>query len=146
VLLEKGAQPVPGYTLDRYLGMGAMGVVWVARTDDAFEAAKALKFIDVTDRGGSKEYRALKTVKEKGLIHPNLLKLINYWLKDNEGRLISREEEPDDTLIPSGLSGPSEAQPAILPLPVSRPTGTTQTNGLVGTRAEVSTADHAQKS
>src|SRR6478672_7175845 len=136
--LRLGDEPVPGYFLERYLGEGAMGVVWVARTDDAFEPKRAIKFIDVTDRGGSEEYRALKTVKERGLAHPNLLKLYNYWLKDREGRIIPRSEEPDHTQTTSFTDSPHFARPTDMTATVPQSVGTTDASSESGTRAELS--------
>jgi serine/threonine protein kinase len=118
---------VPGYTLVRKLGHGAMGVVWLAETDDAFEREKALKFIDITERFGHKEYRALKTVKTRGLMHGNLLKLINYWLKDSEGKIIPRAEEPDSSKRPFHSPQPSELRSSDLSAATPQSMGTTDT-------------------
>ena len=71
-----GDQPVPGYTLIRELGRGAMGIVWLAQTDSGFE--RALKVINLRQRGGKKEYRGLRTIKQRKLLHGNLLTLIDY--------------------------------------------------------------------
>lgn len=86
-----GDQPVPGYTLVRELGRGAMGVVWLARTDRGFE--RALKVINLQERGGRKEYRGLRTVKQRKLLHGNLLTLIDYWLKDADGQFVEDTDE-----------------------------------------------------
>lgn len=92
---QAGDQPVPGYTLVRELGRGAMGVVWLARTDSGFEAA--LKIIDLLRGGGKKEYRGLRTIKHRKIRHGNLLTLLDYWLKDRDGKLIPDSDEIDAT-------------------------------------------------
>ena len=88
---QAGDQPVPGYTLVRELGRGAMGVVWLARTERGFE--RALKVINLQERGGRKEYRGLRTVKQRKLLHGNLLTLIDYWLKDADGQFVEDTDE-----------------------------------------------------
>jgi serine/threonine protein kinase len=90
-----GDQPVPGYTLVKELGRGAMGVVWLAQTESGFE--RALKIINLTQRGGKKEYRGLRTIKQRKLLHGNLLTLIDYWLKDAEGKFVPDKDELDDS-------------------------------------------------
>src|SRR5262245_42507804 len=90
-----GDQPVPGYKLLRELGRGAMGVVWLAESESGFE--RALKVINLQQRGGKKEYRGLRTIKQRELLHGNLLMLVEYWLKDAEGRMIPDSDELDNT-------------------------------------------------
>src|SRR5436305_1010283 len=102
-----GDQPVPGYTLVRELGRGAMGVVWLAQTDSGFE--RALKVINLTQRGGKKEYRGLRTIKQRKLLHGNLLTLIDYWLKDRDGKFIQDSDQLDAT--DSFFAAPSDKQP-----------------------------------
>jgi serine/threonine protein kinase len=90
-----GDQPVPGYRLIRELGRGAMGVVWLAQTDSGFE--RALKVINLRQRGGKKEYRGLRTIKQRKLLHGNLLTLIDYWLKDASGQTIPDSDDLENT-------------------------------------------------
>src|SRR5204863_9706165 len=90
-----GDQPIPGYTLIRELGRGAMGVVWLAQTETGFE--RALKIINLQQRGGKKEYRGLRTIKQRKLLHGNLLTLVDYWLKDGNGQTIPDSDELDNT-------------------------------------------------
>ena len=95
LVYREGDQPVPGYTLVRELGRGAMGVVWLAKTESGFE--RAMKIINLQQRGGKKEYRGLRTIKQRKLLHGNLLTLIDYWLKDEEGRFVPDSDELDST-------------------------------------------------
>lgn len=125
--LAAGNEPVPGYVLERELGSGAMGKVWVATTGDAFESKKAIKFIDLRNRGGGKEWKALRVVKERGLVHPNLLKLINYWLKDSDGRVIPRSEEPLDQAQVKA-AGLSESRVYTLSATIPRSLSATEAN------------------
>jgi hypothetical protein len=81
-----GDRPVPGYTLRRYLGGGAIGHVWLAETDNGFQ--QAIKVVDLRESGGRKEFRGLRTVKQRRLLSGYLLTLIDYWLKDAAGNIV----------------------------------------------------------
>lgn len=87
---REGDEPVPGYRLVAYLGRGAFGQVWrAASAGGGIEVA--LKVIDSLDpKQGGKELRALRLLKR--IRHPNLVPLIAYWLKDEEGHLIEDHE------------------------------------------------------
>src|SRR5262245_57483915 len=128
-----GDQPVPGYTLVRELGRGAMGVVWLAQTESGFE--RALKVINLQQRGGKKEYRGLRTIKQRKLLHGNLLTLIDYWLKDREGKFI---QDTDDLSDSDSFFGPSKDQP-----PSSSPLAATAQKGLGTTDAEAASVTRA---
>src|SRR5689334_19338673 len=120
-----GDQPVPGYTLIRELGRGAMGVVWLAQTESGFE--RALKVINLTQRGGKKEYRGLRTIKQRKLLHGNLLTLIDYWLKDDDGKFIQDSDQLDAT--DSFFAPPSDNEPRPGGMAATTPQslGTTET-------------------
>ncbi|QDU28722.1 Serine/threonine-protein kinase PknA [Anatilimnocola aggregata] len=82
-----GDQPVPGYRLVRELGRGTFGVVWLAVTENGFE--RALKVVNLEQKGGKKEFRALRLIKDRKILHGNLLTLIDYWLLDRDGTIIA---------------------------------------------------------
>ena len=72
-------QTVGAYTLERPLGMGGMGTVWLARRSDGrFEGSVALKFVNfaVLDRGGQERFRREGTLLAR-LSHPNIARLLD---------------------------------------------------------------------
>jgi eukaryotic-like serine/threonine-protein kinase len=111
-----GDEPVPLYTLVKELGRGSMGIVWLAQTENGFQ--RALKVINLTQRGGRKEWRGLRLVKQRELLHGNLLTLIDYWLKDAAGHLLPDTEHGQSvtksitTLSVARASTPSGPVPA----------------------------------
>jgi len=100
-----GDQPVPGYRLVRELGRGTFGVVWLAVTENGFE--RALKVVNLEQKGGKKEFRALRLIKDRKILHGNLLTLIDYWLLDRDGAIISTpgNVNVDTQLSPAKSSG-----------------------------------------
>ena len=88
VILEQGNEPIPGYFLSEKLGEGAFGVVWAA--DGPGETRVALKFLDLQQAGGVKEFQAISAIKN--IRHPNLLPITGYWLLDDSGNLISEKQ------------------------------------------------------
>src|SRR5687768_8631368 len=103
-----GDQPVPGYRLLRELGRGAMGVVWLAVTDNGFE--RALKVIDLQQSGGRKEFRGLRVVKNRKILHGNLLTLIDYWLKDARGGFVA-DSADSASMVESQMFDSSVSKP-----------------------------------
>lgn len=76
VLLDKGAEPVPGYRLTCHIGAGAFGEVWEARAADG--SVVALKFLDYSNKSSTvsaNEIRALLTVRK--MQHPHIIQLHN---------------------------------------------------------------------
>ncbi|WP_425619320.1 serine/threonine-protein kinase [Anatilimnocola sp. NA78] len=100
-----GDQPVPGYRLVRELGRGTFGVVWLAVTENGFE--RALKVVNLEQKGGKKEFRALRLIKDRKILHGNLLTLIDYWLLDRDGTIISTPGNVnlDTQLSPAKVAG-----------------------------------------
>ena len=72
-------QVVGNYTLDRLLGQGGMGSVWLAhRSDGRFEGLAAIKFLNLAllGRGGVERFRREGSMLGR-LTHPNVARLID---------------------------------------------------------------------
>src|SRR5262245_12472874 len=93
----KGDEPVPGFQLVKPLGKGGFGEVWKARAPGGAEAA--LKVISLSNKQGFKEYLAIRLVKE--IRHPNLVPIIAFWLKDEDGNLFNDSGMGDSTFTKS---------------------------------------------
>jgi serine/threonine protein kinase/WD40 repeat protein len=89
-MLKRGFQFAPGYRLQEFLGRGQFGQVWRATAPGG--AATAVKFIDLSDGQGQKEYDGVKRVKQ--IRHANLMPITAIWLLDAQGQVI--EEAPDE--------------------------------------------------
>ena len=61
-MLERGFEFAPGYRLQEFLGRGQFGQVWRASAPGG--TAAAVKFIDLTEGSGQKEYLGIKRVKQ----------------------------------------------------------------------------------
>lgn len=96
-----GDQPVPGYRLVRELGRGTFGIVWLAVTENGFE--RALKVVNLEQKGGKKEFRALRLIKDRKILHGNLLTLIDYWLLDRDGTIIAT---PNSVVVDTHITAP----------------------------------------
>ena len=91
--LRPGAEPVKGYFLIERLGKGGFGEVWKATGPGGFQVA--LKFVNLDERVGTVELRALEVIK--GIRHPHLLANFGSWQDD--GQLIIAMELADKTLL-----------------------------------------------
>jgi serine/threonine-protein kinase len=72
-------QKVGSYTLERLLGQGGMGAVWLARRSDGrFEGKAAVKFLNLALLGGSgaERFRREGSVLAR-LAHPNIARLLD---------------------------------------------------------------------
>src|SRR6476646_3859404 len=72
-------QIVGGYTLERPLGVGGMGAVWLARRSDGrFEGHAAIKFVNIAllDRAGQARFRREGTLLAR-LSHPHIARLLD---------------------------------------------------------------------
>ena len=93
-------QSVGGYTLERPLGQGGMGSVWLARRSDGrYEGQAAVKFLNLAllGRGGAERLRREASVLAK-LAHPNITHLIDAGVTAGQPYLILEyvEGEPID--------------------------------------------------
>src|SRR5437588_12137243 len=86
------------YTLQRILGRGGMGVVWLAR-DDVLERDVALKFLPellLLDRAMMDELKR-ETKRSLELTHKNIVRIYDF-VHDQESACISMEYIDGDTL------------------------------------------------
>ena len=75
---------IGNYTVDRLLGQGGMGSVWLAhRSDGCFEGQAAVKFLNLAlmGRGGAERFRREGQVLAK-LVHPGIARLIDAGIVD----------------------------------------------------------------
>ena len=108
-----GDEPVPGYQIQRPLGTGGYGTVWVAKSPGDVEIA--LKIINLQGQG-LKEFRAIGIVKR--LRHPNLIPIYAFWLKDEFGNFLDSSAQDSvnlrgkssELIIAMGLGDKSLAQ------------------------------------
>lgn len=102
-MLQRGFEFAPGYRLQEFLGRGQFGQVWRATAPGG--TAAAVKFIDLTDGQGQKEYAGVKRVKQ--IRQANLMPITAIWLLDKDGKVI--EEAPDEAVQTIELSEPHGA-------------------------------------
>ncbi|MEI6072321.1 MAG: protein kinase [Verrucomicrobiae bacterium] len=97
------------FRLERVLGRGGMGVVWLAH-DEKLEEAAALKFLPETVRLDSTAVDELKreTRKSRQLTHPNIVR-IHDFVEDATGAAIVMEYINGHTLAEKRLEKPFRA-------------------------------------
>ena len=88
-MLQTGQTPIPGYKLEKFLGRGNFGEVWQASSPGGTKCA--LKFLNLRERQGRKELRAIQRLKQ--IRHANLMPFNAMWLLDDQQRVV-----PDDHL------------------------------------------------
>lgn len=87
-LYQAGDEPVSGYKLRRSLGKGSLGEVWEASAPGGTQVA--FKIIDLREKGSQREFRAIRRMKR--IRHPNLVPILAWWLRDEEGKLAEADE------------------------------------------------------
>ena len=110
---QPGDEPVPGFMLRKFLGAGNFGEVWETRA--AGDVKVAMKILSEIDRkAGRKAFKALQLVKN--LNHPHLVKIVGFWLKDEQGNLLDDVVDPhfSEESTASGLAPAAEADDADL--------------------------------
>ncbi len=83
-MLKDGQEPIPGYRLEKFLGRGQFGEVWRASSPGGTHVA--LKFLNVQERQGRKEFRAIQRIKD--VRHPHLVQTYALWLLDDQNQVI----------------------------------------------------------
>lgn len=89
---QAGQTPVPGYKLEKFLGKGNFGEVWQSTSPGGTKCA--LKFLNLRERQGRKELRAIQKLKQ--IRHANIMPINAMWLLDDQQHII-----PDDQFEPS---------------------------------------------
>jgi serine/threonine-protein kinase len=91
---------IGSYTLERPLGQGGMGAVWLGRRSDGrFEGRAAVKFLNLTwlARGGAERFAREGSALAR-LAHPNIARLLDAGVADGQPYLVLEyvEGEPID--------------------------------------------------
>lgn len=100
-------EPVPGFRLTKYLGAGAFGEVWKARSSGGVDVAMKILY-RIDRKHGHKAYRALQLVKN--IQHSNLVPIHAFWLKDEHGNILDDDVAPD---FAAESTMPSEVMPEV---------------------------------
>lgn len=90
LVIEPGAEAVPGHKLVKCLGRGAYGEVWEALAPGRVPVAlKIIRDLDRAGGRGKQEFKALELIQR--VAHNNLMELRAYWLLDKHGGVIPDE-------------------------------------------------------
>jgi len=81
---DVGAEPVPGYRLDKLLGRGHFGDVWKAFGPGGTEVA--LRVMPIVGRSIARKIHDLRLITN--IKHPNLVPILALWLKDRDGNFL----------------------------------------------------------
>src|SRR5688572_4644748 len=92
--LTKGAEPLLGFRLNRFIGKGSYGEVWNATAPDGRAVALKLFRCD-NHQTSTRELRALQSIRQ--LQHPNLLK--TYQIFADAGQVIVAMELAEGSLL-----------------------------------------------
>ncbi len=109
-MLKEGIEPIPGYRLRQFLGRGQFGEVWRASSPGGTQVA--LKFLNVRERQGRKEFRAVQKVK--GIRHPHLVQTYALWLLDEQLQVIDDAAfDFDSSMLMDSVRGTMLATPKM---------------------------------
>lgn len=109
-MLKQGFEPIPGYRLEQFLGRGQFGEVWRASSPGGTQVA--LKFLNVRERQGRKEFRAIQKVK--GIRHPHLVQTYALWLLDENNQVIDDAAfESDQSIMLESVRGTMVCQTSV---------------------------------
>jgi tetratricopeptide (TPR) repeat protein len=89
-IVQRAGTTIGGYRLERQLGQGGMGSVWLAqRSDGRFEGKAAVKFLDLAlvARGGAERFQREGNVLAR-LEHPNIARLLDAGLNGSQPFLV----------------------------------------------------------
>jgi WD40 repeat protein/serine/threonine protein kinase len=107
MMLHKGDEPVPDYRLERRLGKGSYGEVWLASAPGG--TSVAMKFIDLSSRPGIKELRGLQRMQQ--IRHAHLVPIYALWGLDDQGNLVGKL---DSEFFLADTSRPAETMRATM--------------------------------
>ena len=109
-MLTEGFEPIPGYRLQNFLGRGQFGEVW--RSSSPGGTHVALKFLNLRERQGRKEFRAIQKVK--GIRYPHLVLTYALWLLDENMQVIGDAAfDSDQPLLIDTLGATLMRQPTL---------------------------------
>ena len=114
-----GDPVLPGYRLVKLLGRGGFGEVWQADAPGGMSVAIKV-LVNVGRREGTREYRALQTVKN--IRHAHMVPVFGVWLKASDGTCLGEADVAEAgrrILGNHGAAGAESAQQAPLELIVA---------------------------
>ena len=114
-----GDPVLPGYRLVKLLGRGGFGEVWQADAPGGMSVAIKV-LVNVGRREGTREYRALQTVKD--IRHAHMVPVFGVWLKASDGTCLGEADVAEAgrrILGNHGAAGAESAQQAPLELIVA---------------------------
>lgn len=103
-MFKAGFQFAPGFRIQKFLGRGQFGQVWQVAAPGGTLAA--VKFIDLSDTDGQKEFEGVKRVKQ--IRQANLMPITAIWKLDEHGKAI--DELPDPSVETQDLSAIGAAE------------------------------------
>lgn len=105
------AAPPPGYTIEKELGRGAFGVVYLARHQDDPETAVALKVIRAR---GTIDRLMLEPALLARLDHPNVVRVLDYFPHPDGGHLVIALEYVSGGDLKAAIDETERFSPAVV--------------------------------